>query len=159
MTTGRINQVDCKPILNPQEHPGPPRPDTPQGDATRGTPRPPAKAEEWLLANKPQRTYLLIRRAVRLDSQTLMYQTPALTCKKRIRTISFPILVQRTTARHRCSARLAINSPWKLGSPAPPRECCCDRPSLGWRATSAKHRGPTAWRGQGRGWGLAAPPP
>ena len=126
MTTGRINQVDCKPILKP------------------------AKAEEWLPTNKPQRTYLLIRRAVRLDSQTLMYQTPALTCKKRIRTISFPILVHGTTARHRCSARLAINSPWKLGSPAPPRECCCDTPSQGWRATSAKHRGPTAWQGQGR---------
>jgi hypothetical protein len=92
----------------------------------------------------------LIRRAVRLDSQKLIYQTPALTCKKRIRIISFPILVHRTTARHRCSARLAINSPCKLGSPAPPRECCCDRPSLGWRATSAEHRGPTAWRGQVR---------
>ena len=87
MTTGRINQVDCKPNLKP------------------------AKAEEWLPTNKPQRTYLLIRRAVRLDSQTLMYQTPALTCKKRIRIISFPILVHGTTARHRCSARLAINSP------------------------------------------------
>ena len=68
MTIGSINQVDCKPILNP------------------------VKAEVWLLSNKSQRTYLLIRRAILLDNQTLMYQAPALTCKKRIRIQCFIVL-------------------------------------------------------------------